>query len=238
MTALHERVARGLGDVRRRIAVAGADPSRVTVVAVTKGFGVEAVEAALTAGLVDVGESYAQELVTKSSALGRTDVRWHFVGRLQSNKVKALAGVVDRWQSVDRPSLVEELARRASGARVLVQVNVSGEPRKGGCPPAETSALVSQLVRSGLRVDGLMAVGAWGPPEQARPGFRLLSGLADALDLPERSMGMSGDLEVALEEGATMIRVGQALFGPRPTRGADPAPSRSSGMAPSRCDTK
>ncbi len=231
-------MARGLSGVRRRITAAGADPSRVTVVAVTKGFGVEAVEAALAAGLADVGESYAQELVAKSASLDQAPVRWHFVGRLQSNKVKALAGVVDRWQSVDRPQLVPELERRAPGARVLVQVNVSGEPHKGGCPPAETSVLVSQLVRSGLRVDGLMAVGASGPPEDARPGFRLLSRLADALELPERSMGMSGDLEVALEEGATMVRVGRALFGPRPATRPVPARGPSAGMTTCRCDTK
>lgn len=238
MTALHERVASGLADVRRRVAAAGGDPGRVTVVAVTKGFGVEAVEAAVAAGLADVGESYAQELVAKSAALGRADVRWHFVGRLQSNKVRALAGLVHCWQSVDRPQLVAELARRAPGARLLVQVNVSGEEHKGGCAPAETSELVARLVRSGLRVDGLMAVGAWGRPEQARPGFRLLTRLADALDLSERSMGMSGDLEVAVEEGATMVRVGQALFGPRPAAGATPGRTRIDGMRPSRCDTK
>jgi pyridoxal phosphate enzyme (YggS family) len=233
VTGLDRRVARGLVEVRARIAAAGADPDGVTIVAVTKGFGVEAVEAALGAGLVDMGESYAQELVAKAAALGETGIRWHFVGRLQSNKVRALAGIVHRWQSIDRPQLVAELARRAPGARVLVQVDVSGEATKGGCPPAETAELVARLAHVGLGVDGLMAVGARGGPEQVRPGFRLLTRVADDLGLPVRSMGMSGDLQVAVEEGATMVRVGQALFGPRPGAGAGPPPGGLGEDAPS-----
>ncbi len=205
--------------VRARIADAGGE-GRVTLVAVTKGFGADAVAAAVAAGVDDVGESYAQELAAKAAEVSRP--RWHFVGRLQANKVRALAGTVHLWQSVDRLRLVDELARRAPGARVLVQVDVTGEPAKGGCPPAEVPALVARAADAGLVPTGLMAVGPLGPPEAARPGFRALAALADRLGLAERSMGMSADLEVAVQEGATMVRVGTALFGQRPPRAGAP----------------
>jgi PLP dependent protein len=208
--------------VRRRILDAGGD-ERVRLVAVTKGFGADAVDAVARAGITDIGESYAQELVAKEPLVTATDLRWHFVGRVQTNKVRALAPVVDVWQSVDRPAAAEEIARRAPGATVLVQVNVSDEAQKGGCHPDETAALVQQLRGAGLDVAGLMAVGRAGPPELVRPGFRLLSQLADDLDLRERSMGMTDDLEVAVEEGSTMVRIGRALFGERPRhRPTDP----------------
>ena len=190
----------------------------MTIVAVTKGFGPDAVAAAVAAGVEDVGESYAQELLAKAEAGTAAPSRWHFVGRLQANKVRSLAGTVALWQSVDRSRVVDEVARRAPGARVLVQVDVSGEPSKGGCPPAEVPALVERASAAGLEPAGLMAVGPLGPPEDARPGFRAVTALADRLGLPVRSMGMSADLEVAVQEGSTMVRVGTALFGPRPPR--------------------
>jgi pyridoxal phosphate enzyme (YggS family) len=214
-----DAVAERVAAVRERIAAAGG--TGVTLVAVTKGFGPEAVAAAVAAGVEDVGESYAQELLAKAEAVPDPP-RWHFVGRLQTNKVRALAGTVATWQSVDRDALGDELARRAPGARVLVQVDVSGEPTKGGCPPAQVPALVERLAAAGLEVVGLMAVGPLGPAEAARPGFRSLTALADQLGLAQRSMGMSGDLEVAVQEGATMVRVGTALFGPRPPRTGSP----------------
>jgi uncharacterized pyridoxal phosphate-containing UPF0001 family protein len=138
------------------------------------------------------------------------------IGRLQTNKVRALAGVVALWQSVDRVELGREIARRSPGAAVLVQVDVTGAAGRGGCPEDEVAPLVEALDALGLEVRGLMAVGPGGPPEEARPGFRRVARLADRLGLPERSIGMSGDLEVAVEEGATMVRVGTALFGGRP----------------------
>lgn len=210
--AVAERVAAA----RARIEAAGGDAERVRLVAVTKGFGPDAVRAALAAGVADVGESYAQELVGKRADVGDLPVRWHFVGRLQANKVRAIADAVALWHSVDRRSVGEEIARRAPGAHVLVQVNVTGEPQKGGCPPDEAPALVAALRDAGLAVEGLMAVGPAGPPESARPGFRRLAALADHLGVAERSMGMTGDLAVAVEEGATVVRLGEALFGPRP----------------------
>jgi pyridoxal phosphate enzyme (YggS family) len=209
-------VAARLAAVRRRIAAAGGDDG-VRVVAVTKGFDAGAVEAAVAAGLADVGENYANELLAKraDAATGTAGVRWHFLGPVQRNKVRRLAPYVDLWQAVDRLAAGEEIARWAPGARVLVQVNVSGEAQKHGCSSADAPALVDDLGGLGLDVAGLMAVGPSGPPEGSRTAFRSLSLLAGRLHLRERSMGMTDDLEIAVEEGATMIRVGRALFGPR-----------------------
>lgn len=199
--------------LRERLAAAGGDGVRV--VAVTKALGVDAVHAATEAGLRDIGESYAQECVTKLADLqDRPTV--HFIGRLQSNKVGRLAGIVDIWQSVDRVRLVDEIARRAPGATMLVQVDISGEDSKGGCHPSEIAMIVEHAEGAGLRVAGLMGIAPLGPPDTARPGFAALRALVDRHGLEECSMGMSGDVEVAVEEGATMVRVGTALFGPRP----------------------
>lgn len=206
-----------LAAVRGRIERAGGDPERITLVAVTKGFGADLVGAALDAGLRDLGESYVQELTAKAEAVtaGAAPV-WHFVGRLQRNKVRKAAPHVALWHSVDRLSLGAEIARWAPGAAVLAQVNTTGEESKGGCPPAALPELLDGLRGVGLDVRGLMSIGPAGPPEGARPAFRLLRELAAAHGLRELSMGMTGDLEVAVEEGATMVRVGTALFGPRP----------------------
>jgi PLP dependent protein len=209
--------------VRQRIADAGGDPSAVTLVAVTKGQPAPVVATALRAGLCDLGENYAQELVGKTEALAEgsegddgAPVRWHFIGRLQRNKVRQVAPFVALWQSVDRLSVAHEIARRAAGAAVLVQVNVTDEAQKGGCRPEFTPAVVDGCRDMGLEVRGLMAVGADDDAGASRAGFACLARLADDLGLPERSMGMSADLEVAVAEGSTMVRVGTDLFGPRP----------------------
>jgi uncharacterized pyridoxal phosphate-containing UPF0001 family protein len=140
----------------------------------------------------------------------------HFIGRLQSNKVRQLAGLVDVWETIDRPSLVDELARRAPDARLLVQVNTTDEPDKGGCAPADVAALVARAVTAGLRVDGLMTVGPTGrPASDAAAGFALVRRMADDLGLATCSMGMSDDLEVAVAAGATQVRIGTGLFGVR-----------------------
>lgn len=221
MSPTPEGVAAGLDRVRQRIADAGGDPDRIRIVAVTKGFGPEAPRAALAAGAVLLGENYAQELVAKDEALaedpGPRPV-WHFIGRLQRNKVRALAGRVALWESVDRAALGAEIARRAPAAAVLVQVDVSGEEAKGGCPPVATADLVAELRGAGLDVQGLMGVAAAGDLDRARRQFDRLAQLATDLDLPERSMGMSQDLEAAVAAGATIVRVGTALFGARPPR--------------------
>jgi PLP dependent protein len=202
--------------VRARIARAGGRDVRL--IAVTKGFGADAVRAALDAGVTDVGENYAQELVAKAASLGAAGgaARWHFIGRLQGNKIKSIGSLVSLWQSVDRARLATEIERRCPGAAVLVQLNLSGEEQKGGCPPDQAAELVEHCRSAGLDVRGLMGVGPTGSAEDARPGFRRLVELADDLGLPERSMGMSADLEVAVEEGSTMVRIGRDLFGPRP----------------------
>lgn len=216
-------VAHNVEVVRERIARAGGGRP-VELIAVTKTFPADAIVAALAAGCRSIGENYAQELVTKIGDLpAGTRPEIHFIGRLQTNKVRALRGIVDVFQTVDRVSLVEELARRVPGARCYVQVNVSDEPQKGGCPPLDTAGLVDAARRAGLVVEGLMTVGAAGEPANARAGFRRLRTLADDLDLVGCSMGMSADLEVAVQEGATHVRVGSALFGPRVRRDDDRA---------------
>ena len=203
--------------VRARIAAAatraGRDPAAVTLVAATKTVPVERVRAVIEAGVVDVGENRAQELLAKAPGCTDLPARWHFLGQLQRNKVRALAEHVACWQSVDRLALGEELARRAPGAHVLVEVNLADEPQKGGCPIADTGRLADGLFGLGLRVGGLMAV----PPhdDDPRRWFAALRDLAAGLGLGELSMGMTDDFEVAVEEGATMVRVGRALFGER-----------------------
>ncbi len=220
-------VSAALERVRSRIADAGGDADAVRIVAVTKGQPPEAVRAAVAAGLLDVGESYAQELVDKAEALEAADppvgLRWHWIGGLQRNKVRQVAPLIALWQSVDRLSLAAEVARRAPGASVLVQVNVSDAPQQGGCTPTFAPSVVEGCRDLGLDVRGLMAIGAQGGPDAPRAGFRLLRSLADQLGLPERSMGMSEDLEAAVAEGTTMVRVGTALFGPRRPRGGSTA---------------
>jgi PLP dependent protein len=214
-------VADRLTVVRDRVARAGG--TDVTIVAVTKGFGPDAIAAAAAAGLADIGENYAQELLGKLPAVPAPErpfrVAVHFIGRLQSNKVRQLAPIVDCFQTVDRFSLVRELAARAPGRAIFVQVNVSDEPHKGGCPPSEAAELVDAARDAGLLVRGLMTVGRTGSPTEAAGGFTLLRSLTDHLGLAECSMGMTDDLEIAVAEGSTMVRVGSALFGARPGPG-------------------
>jgi PLP dependent protein len=212
-------VTAGLAEVRARIASTGRDPSAVRIVAMTKGFGPEAVAAAVGAGLPDCGENYAQALLAKVDA-APGGVRWHFLGPVQRNKVKRLAPHVQLWQGVDREAAAEEIARHALGASVLVQVNLAADPARPGCSWGDVATVVAQAQRCGLDVRGLMGVAA---PElaAARAQFRRLKAAADDLGLAELSMGMSGDLEVAVEEGATLVRIGTALFGARP--GTSPA---------------
>jgi uncharacterized pyridoxal phosphate-containing UPF0001 family protein len=202
--------------VRDRIERAGGDPAEVTILAVTKGFGPEAVREALSAGLDQVGENYSQELVAKHAAVGgdATRARWHFLGKIQTNKVAALGPLVDCWQSLSRATEGERIARASPGADVLVQVAFSGDAGRPGCAPDGVAALVGTLGSLGLSVVGLMAV-APRPPDEARAAFRVVRGLADDLGLPVRSIGMTEDLELAVAEGSTMVRVGRALFGER-----------------------
>ena len=225
LKALEERIAAAA-------ARAGRDPAGVTVVAVTKTVPVELMEEAIALGVRHVGENRVQEASAKFESVGRK-ATWHLVGHLQSNKVKRALEIFDVIQSVDTVRLAEAISQRAVEAQsrtrqrvdVLLEVNTSGEASKFGFRPEDVAAAAEEIcVLDGLRVRGLMTVGPLVErPEDARRAFALLRSLADdvsRLELPDvdmnvLSMGMSGDFEVAVEEGATLIRVGTAIFGPR-----------------------
>jgi pyridoxal phosphate enzyme (YggS family) len=215
-----DQVAANVAAVEALIATRATRPARL--VAVTKGFGVEAPLAALAAGVRDLGENYAQELLAKHRVLGDEMIacgaRWHFIGHLQRNKVRLLADAVSCWQTIDSLRVGAEVAARAPGAEVLVQVNLARSGGQGGAAETEVGSLVGSLRDLGLDVAGLMMIGRAGDPDGTRMLFRALREMADALELVECSMGMSGDLEIALEEGATIVRVGTAIFGERPPR--------------------
>jgi uncharacterized pyridoxal phosphate-containing UPF0001 family protein len=217
-----DRVRARLDQVRDRIARAGGDPERISIVAVTKGQPLPAVATALAIGLRDLGENYAGELVAKAAAgvgpAGHEPPSWHLLGPIQRRSVPRLAATVGTWQTLSRPEEVDVLARRAAGATVLVQVELTGRPGRNGCAPERCGELVRRAVDSGLACRGLMTVAAPGPVLSARATFATLSRLADRLELPERSMGMSEDFEAAVAEGSTMVRLGTALFGPRSPR--------------------
>lgn len=223
-------VAVRLADVRRRIAEAtqraGRATGTVSLVAVSKTFGVSAIRAAQAAGQVDFGEARAQELKAKAEQLG-PEVRWHFVGRLQRNKVKDVVGLAGLIHAVDRFELAEAVSERAQRQarvqQVLLQVNVGEDPAKGGCTVDEALDLLGDVRGlSGIACCGLMTIPPLGV--DPRPLYRRLRELRDDAQVrfPEvahLSMGMTGDYEVAVEEGATIVRVGEAVFGPRPQPG-------------------
>lgn len=211
----------GLTSIRSRVAAAamrsGRDPSEVTLVVVGKEAALDDLWMVYAAGVRDFGENRADQLADRAS-LFPGDVRWHFIGRLQRNKVARVRPVVTLLHSLDRPQLIERWAGDGPPPPALVQVNVSGEPQKGGVSPAEAAQLVEKARIAGIEVRGLMTMAPLDPdPEAARPHFAALRLLRDRLlpDLPgltELSMGMSGDFEVAVEEGATILRVGRAIF--------------------------
>lgn len=225
-------VASRLATVRDRVDAAARrasrEPNEVGIVAVTKSFPAHAVVEAIEAGVVDIGENRAQELKEKAIAVPGA-VRWHFIGHLQTNKARHVVGIAALIHSVDRYALAEEIARRARAAgstqRVLIEVNVSGEATKHGVEPARAVALATQVADlDGIEVRGLMTMAPFADdPELARPYFGDLRELGERLraTLPnatELSMGMTRDFEVAIEEGATLVRVGEAIFGPRTPR--------------------
>lgn len=202
---------------------ANRPPADVTLIAVSKTHPVAAIREAMAAGATDFGENYAQELAEKRAEL--PDVRWHYIGRLQRNKAKLVAGHVVLVHAVDSVELAQELAKRAAGTLqpVLISVNVAGEDTKGGVTPETAAALARALGGvAGIRLDGLMTMPPFSEdPEASRPAFTALARLRDQLaqdlgvPLPVLSMGMSGDFEVAIACGATHVRVGTAIFGAR-----------------------
>jgi pyridoxal phosphate enzyme (YggS family) len=206
----------------------------VLLIAVSKTVDVERVREAVTAGAPALGENRVQQARDKVAALGHP-VPWHLIGPLQTNKVREAVRIFDWIQSVDRVDLARELDRRARAAGrvvdVLVEVNLGDEPQKAGVAPAELKGLVD-AVRGcdALRLRGLMVIPpATADADGARPYFRRLRDLRDELGLEHLSMGMSADFEAAIEEGATMVRVGTAIFGPRPRPGDRGAPGGEGG---------
>jgi len=214
-----ENLARVQERIRAACSRAGRDRDTVQLVAVSKGQPIEAVLLAFAAGQTVFGENYAQELHEKADAL--PEAEWHFIGALQTNKVKIVVGHSALVHTCDRASLANELSKRAEMKnivqRVLLEVNVGREPQKGGALPEQVDALhaaVRELER--LRCEGLMCIP---PPDQdPRPHFRALREMRDRLGLRELSMGMTADFETAIEEGATIVRIGTAIFGERPRR--------------------
>ena len=228
-------LASNLASVRDRIAAAerrsGRQPGSVTLIGVVKTQPPETLAAAVALGLRDLGENKVQEAEVHQRDVPRSAARWHMVGHLQRNKAGRALELFDLLHGVDDAELARALDRRARDrgrrAQVLLEVNVSGETSKFGVAPDEVAALAEEVASlQGLELRGVMTVGApVASPEEARPGFARLRELRDDLarrlgrELPELSMGMSGDYEVAVEEGATMVRVGTALFGARGAHG-------------------
>jgi len=224
------RVGDTLAMVRERIAsaasVAGRPADTVKLVAVSKGKPADAIRDAYAAGQRRFGESYAQELVAKAASLADlAGIEWHFIGHLQSNKARTVAPVAHVVHTVDTPGLVRELARRVLKAGrgplpVLVEVNVTREPQKHGASPSDLKEVIEVVVAEpSLALRGLMTVPPVDDLAAARAAFETLASLralhGGAALLPELSMGMSHDLEVAVACGATLVRVGTAIFGPR-----------------------
>ena len=209
-----------LEEVRGRIAGVGGDPERVRVLAVTKTFPPSAVLAARGAGLFEFGENYADELVEKAVALALDDqIRWHFIGNIQRNKLARLAPHTSVYEAVTRSAEAVEIARRARGAQIFVEVGATGLLGRPGVAPDRVADLVAELRALEVDVRGLMTVAAPGGGSAASKVFELVATLALDLFLPECSMGMSDDLEEAVRAGSTEVRVGTALFGPRDARG-------------------
>jgi len=213
-------VAAGLSRVRERIAAAcsraGRDPASVRLIAVSKTKPIEMLREAVAAGQTIFGENYAQELREKAAALA--GVEWHFIGALQTNKARLVVGRAALIHTCDRLALARELSKRAKAVglvqRVLLEVNVGREAQKAGVLPEDVPALLEQVrALPALACEGLMCI----PPSQRdpRPSFRLLRQLGTACGLSQLSMGMSADYEAAIEDGATLVRVGTSIFGER-----------------------
>jgi len=215
-------VRENLNSVRERIERAGRDPKDIAIVAVTKGFSAEMCLQALEAGLSMLGENRVQEALGKMDAV--PDAEWHLIGHLQTNKVRQAAARFALIQSVDSVRLAGEIARTAPSQAVLVEVNVAREPQKSGADPDHALEVIAGVAGL-LDVRGLMAMGpSTGDPSPAFIALRTLRDQAEqrlSRRLPVLSMGMTGDFEAALAAGSTMLRLGTALFGPRPASPAD-----------------
>jgi len=218
VTTVAERLALVRERVARATERAGRSPAEVTIVAVSKSFPAQAIEEAAAAGVAHIGENRVQEAAAKIPSLRRLPLTWHMVGHLQTNKAKTALQLFDIIQSMDSLRLAEVLSRHAERAiPVLLEVNVAGEASKFGFSPQEVLQAAEAVARlPHLDVRGLTTVAPLvSDPEEVRPVFRELRRLRDALGLAELSMGMTDDFEVAIEEGATLVRIGRAIFGER-----------------------
>jgi PLP dependent protein len=217
-------------NIRKRISTAcercGRNAGQITLVAVTKTFGNEVIKEALSAGLRDFGENYVNEFSRKYAEFEAETIRWHYIGHLQRNKVKEVIGKTFLIHSVDSIRLAEEISKRAESigrkVDILLEVNTSGEESKFGLRPGETAETARTIYGiPNINLCGLMTIGPFlSDPELSRPSFRMLRELREKIEsggipLPHLSMGMTNDFEIAIEEGATIIRVGTALFGKR-----------------------
>jgi uncharacterized pyridoxal phosphate-containing UPF0001 family protein len=206
-----------LADVRARIVATGRELASVRIVAVTKTFGVDAVRAARSNGLTDLGENYVDELCAKRAQSDDATITWYYLGALQSNKVRRVLECADVICGVSRLKELERIARYAPSSGLYVQVDYTGAPERNGAAEGDVALLVERGRVLGLDVRGLMTV-APNDRDGARRAFRSLGALADDLGLVERSMGMSDDLEMACEYGTSEVRIGRALFGARDAR--------------------
>jgi pyridoxal phosphate enzyme (YggS family) len=218
---LRERIEEVEARIEKAAARAGRRRDEITLVAVTKMFPRSAITEAYALGLREFGENYVQEFESKEIPGDLEDARFHLIGHLQSNKSKRAAELFDVIETVDSARLARRLSectnRRAARIEVMIEVKLSGEAAKSGAAPEELGALVDCIgALPNLHLTGLMTMPPWSDdPESARPHFRRLRELGERFHLPKLSMGMSHDLEVAIEEGATTVRVGTALFGSR-----------------------
>ena len=188
----------------------------VTLIAVTKGFTIKEIDAAKRAGIVNFGENYAQEMKAKNLDI-EDECIWHFIGQLQSNKVRKISHMVQVWHSVTSMKLAKEIEKRSEFSNILLQVNMGTRGNNLGIDPSHLPVFLEQLQGMKVNVRGLMTMGVAGDLESTRKIFTSLRRLADLHELPDCSMGMSGDLEIALECGTTMLRVGTGIFGNRST---------------------
>ncbi len=217
--------------IKNACIAAARNPDSVTLIAVSKTFSSHEIEEAVQAGVFDIGESYVQEITGKRRQVSNPGIRWHFIGHLQSNKVKYIADWVHLIHSVDNENVAAEIQKRGSKlgrvVDVLLELNTSGESSKFGVRPGKAIELVRRIsTHPNLNVQGLMTVGPFLPdPAQSRPSFRLLKSVFDEINsarilrepMKHLSMGMTHDFTVAIEEGSTMVRIGTAIFGTRPT---------------------
>ena len=194
--------------------VAAKAQNQVNLIAVTKGFTHEEVNVATELGIKNFGENYAQELLAKNP-LVNAEISWHYIGQLQSNKVRKVSHLVDVWHSVTSLKLAREIHKRNDQAQILLQVSLMGPSNSKGFEVEQLPQLISELRDMNIDISGLMTMGVPVDMVATRVVFKELRKLADTFELPECSMGMSDDFEIALESGASMIRVGSAIFGNR-----------------------